>query len=93
MASLQDIAAMKLNAIMGRGSRKDFIDLYFLLKEFSLNEILNFYIDKYSDGSKFLVLKSLVYFEDADLQLQPLMYMDFNWETCKKKIIEAVLRL
>src|SRR5690554_1066799 len=42
MLSKADIAAMKLNAIAGRGSKKDFIDLYFLLKEFSLKEIMNF---------------------------------------------------
>jgi hypothetical protein len=43
MLSIKDIAAMKLNAIAGRGSKKDFIDLYFLLNEFSLEEILSFY--------------------------------------------------
>jgi hypothetical protein len=78
---------------MGRGSKKDFIDLYFLLKEFSISEILNFYTDKYSDGSKFLVLKSLIYFQDADIQPQPQMYKDFNWETCKKTIIAKVIKL
>ncbi len=93
LASLEDIAAMKLNAIMGCGSRKDFIDLFFLLKVFSMSEILKFYTDKYSDDSKFLVLKSLVYFSDADIQPQPQMFKDFSWETCKKTIIEAVLKL
>lgn len=93
LASLEDIAAMKLNAIMGRGSKKDFIDLYFLLQKFSMKEILNFYTDKYTDGSKFLVLKSLVYFTDADGQPQPKMYLDFNWETCKQKIIGEVIKL
>jgi predicted nucleotidyltransferase component of viral defense system len=93
LAFLEDIAAMKLNAIMGRGSKKDFIDLYFLLKKFSLKEIFDFYTDKYTDGSKFLVLKSLVYFTDADVQLQPKMYLDFNWEICKQKIIQEVLKL
>ena len=71
MLSTQDIAAMKLNAIMGRGSKKDFIDLYFLLNEFSMKEILNFYTQKFNDGSIFLVQKSLTYFEDADIQPQP----------------------
>lgn len=93
LASLEDIAAMKLNAIMGRGSKKDFIDLYFLLQKFSMKEILDFYTDKYTDGSKFLVLKSLVYFTDADGQPQPKMYLDFNWEICKQKIIEEVIKL
>lgn len=93
MASKTDIAAMKLNAIAGRGSKKDFIDLYFLLNEFSLSEILSFYDQKFSDGSIFMVQKSLTYFEDADFQLQPKMFLDFDWENCKQKIIEEVLKL
>jgi hypothetical protein len=93
MLSTKDIAAMKLNAIAGRGSKKDFIDLYFLLQEFSLCEILSFYGQKYHDGSLFMVEKSLTYFEDADLQLEPQMYKDFNWETCKKKITAEVIKL
>lgn len=93
LASLEDIAAMKLNAILGRGSRKDFIDLYFLLNEFSLAQILGFYKLKYLDGSEFLVIKSLSYFADADAQPQPKMFKDFDWQICKQKIIEEVLKL
>lgn len=93
MLPTRDIAAMKLNAIAGRGSKKDFIDLFFLLEEFSLKEIFSFYTQKYPDGSVFMVQKSLAYFEDADIQLQPKMFKDFNWETCKQKIIEEVLKL
>lgn len=84
---------MKLNAIAGRGSKKDFIDLYFLLQDFSLKQMLVFYIEKYFDGSEFMVLKSLSYFEEADSQPQPQMFLDFNWEICKQKIIEEVLKL
>ena len=94
MLSKKDIAAMKLNAIAGRGSKKDFIDLHYLLNEFSLREILDFYNQKFSDGSEFMVYKSLSYFEDADYQLNPKMLRnDFDWETCKQKIIEEVLKL
>ena len=93
MLSTKDIAAMKLSAIAGRGSKKDFIDLYFLLEKFSLAEILSFYTQKYHDGSVFMVQKSLTHFEDADLQQQPKMFLDFDWETCKQKIIEEVLKL
>lgn len=89
LLSKKDIAAMKLNAILGRGSKKDFIDLYFLLKEFSLKDMIGFYNQKYSDGSEFLVLKSITYFDEADMQPEPVMYSDFNWELCKDKIIEA----
>jgi len=94
MLSKRDIAAMKLNAIAGRGSKKDFIDLFFLMDEFSLNEMMRFYLQKYSDGSEFMVQKSLTYFEDADEQLNPKMLSkNFNWESCKQKIIAEVLKL
>lgn len=94
MLSKMDIAAMKLNAIAGRGSKKDFVDLYFLLNEFTLKEIIAFYLQKYSDGSEFMVQKSLTYFEDADEQLNPkMLHKSFNWETCKQKIIAEVLKL
>lgn len=91
MPPIKDIAAMKPNAIAGPGSKKDFIDLYFLLNEFSLQDILSFCEKKYCDRSVFIVQKSLTYFEDADSQLQPQMLKDFHWETCKQKIIEEVL--
>lgn len=94
MLTSKDIAAMKLNAIAGRGSKKDFMDLYFLLKEFTLREMLDFYNKKYTDGSEFMVQKSLTYFEDADEQLNPKMLQNnFDWENCKKTIIESVKQL
>lgn len=94
MLSKTDISAMKLNAIAGRGSKKDFIDLYFLLNEFTLKQIIAFYLQKYSDGSEFMVQKSLTYFEDADEQLNPkMLHKSFNWETCKQKLIQEVLKL
>lgn len=94
MLSKKDIAAMKLNAIAGRGSKKDFIDLYYLLNEFSLQEMIDFYLQKYFDGSEFMVVKSLSYFEEANEQPQPqMMKTSFNWETCKQKIIEEVIKL
>lgn len=93
MVSKKDISAMKLNAIAGRGSKKDFIDLYFLLNEFTLREMMDFYRQKYLDGSEFMVYKSLTYFLEADLQPQPKMFSNFNWEDCKQKIVEEVLKL
>lgn len=53
LAGKIDIAAMKLSAITDGGSKKDFIDLFFLLEEFSFEELLNFYVQKYHDGSTF----------------------------------------
>lgn len=84
---------MKLNAIVGRGTKKDFIDLYFLLEEFTLEQMIGFFEKKYHDGSVFMLMKSLIYFSDADVQITPTMFKDFNWEACKKKIIEEVVKL
>lgn len=90
MVSDKDIAAMKLNAIAGRGSRKDFVDLYFLLKKYSLKEIIHFYNQKYTDGSEFMVLKSLNYFEDAENEEMPIMFEEIDWNNIKKTILEAI---
>ena len=90
LASKKDIAAMKLAAITGRGTKKDFIDLFFLLKEYTFVEILNFYKDKYHDGSEFLVLKSLLYFEDAERNEEPKFFKQYNWDEIKKTITTTV---
>jgi len=88
MASKQDIAAMKFNAIAGRGSKKDFIDLYYLLQEFSFEEMFSFYVAKFDDGNPFLVRKSLVYFANADEQTTPEIFESIGWEAIKKGIID-----
>ncbi|MDC8002101.1 nucleotidyl transferase AbiEii/AbiGii toxin family protein [Aequorivita todarodis] len=93
LLSLEDIAAMKLNAISGRGSKKDFIDLYFLLKTFSLKEMIGLYNEKYEDGSQFLVLKSLAYFEDAEKEGMPIMTKPLNWEDVKNTILRETVKL
>jgi len=90
LAGLKDIAAMKIAAITNRGSKKDFIDIYFLLNHFSLEEIINLYLDKYPDASSFLACKSLVYFADADAQVMPKMLIPTTWEDIKSKIIAEV---
>jgi hypothetical protein len=86
LADKKDIAAMKLSAITGRGTKKDFIDLYFLLQYYKLEEILNFYKQKYYDGSTFLVLKSLSYFSDADGDESLKILKPMNWNNVKKFI-------
>ncbi len=83
LASKEDIAAMKLAAITGRGSKKDFVDIYFLLQEFSLQQLFDFYDMKFHDGNRFLVLKSLTYFEDAERDQMPKMLIDVDWKTVK----------
>jgi len=90
LAGIEDIAAMKLAAITGRGSRKDFIDLYFLLQKYNLKEMLGFYRNKYFDGSEYLVLKSLTYFADAENDIEVEMIKDVSWIKIKAYILETV---
>lgn len=90
LASKEDIAAMKLNAIAGRGSKKDFIDLYYLLKIFTLEQMIEFYLQKFPDGSEFMVRKSLSYFEDADNETSPIIFENISWEEIKKSILKAI---
>ena len=78
---------MKLNAISTSGQRiKDFIDIYFLLKRFSLNEMLQLYLEKYEDASLFLVLKSLNYFKDAESDKEPFLFKPVKWSEVKSTI-------
>jgi predicted nucleotidyltransferase component of viral defense system len=92
-ASLSDIAAMKLNAIAGRGSVKDFIDLYVLLEQFTLREMLNFYNEKYQDGSEFMVIKSLTFFDDAENEELPHLFIHTSWAEIKQQILAEIDRL
>lgn len=90
LATPKDIAAMKVNAIAGRGSKKDFIDMYFLLQHFSLSDIISFYEEKYPESSVFRALMSLTYFEDAEEQIMPKMFSETSWDTVKEHIIKTV---
>ena len=87
LANEKDIVALKLAAITGRGSKKDFFDLYFLLIHYSVQELLNFYSKKYNDGSVFMVLKSLTYFDDAEEDADPLQLIPVAWHEKKNNCI------
>jgi hypothetical protein len=93
LASKEDIAAMKLSAITGRGTKKDFVDLYFLLRYFTLSDMMSFYQEKYADGSIFMVLRSLSYFDDAEEDPMPRMLIKSGWEKIKTKITEEIKKI
>ncbi len=86
LADPRDIALMKLAAISGRGSRKDFVDLYTILRGgLSLGQLFSWLPEKYGAGrvNAYHVLKSLTYFEDAEREPMPEMLEPFNWIECK----------
>ena len=90
LASNMDIAAMKVNAIIGRGTKKDFIDVFFLLRHFSFEELLKMYLTKYADGSEYRALLSMSYFADADPQPMPYLFESVDWEIVKYRIRKEV---
>lgn len=95
IASLEDIAAMKIAAICDRGTKRDFIDLYFIVKEkFSVSIILKLYDKKYKKLSNnlYTILKSLHYFVDADQQSVQ-MIKKISWEEVKEFFKKEVKRL
>ena len=94
LADERDIAAMKIDAASSRGSKKDFIDLYFLLEKYSLVELISFFEKKFSDikYNKLHILKSLVYFSDAEAEPMPMMLKEVSWQKVKEKISQEVLK-
>lgn len=92
LADERDIAAMKILAISERGSKKDFIDLFVILRIYSLNDILAFFNEKYKDYNYNMlhILKSLIYFSDADLDPEPVYINLINWSEAKEVIKNVV---
>ena len=93
LLDLPDIAAMKLAAIAGRVRKKDFIDIYFLLKKYSLAQFFEFYNAKYEDGSILMVSRSITYFDDADQDEDLMIFKKTSWQTVKETILKEVRKL
>lgn len=97
LASCEDIAAMKIIAISMRGKRRDFIDICYLLRKFSLDKIMKLTFEKYPTYQPMPILKGLRYFVDAEKEDDlgrgiKVFDKDFVWEKAKKEIIEKVIR-
>lgn len=85
-ASVEEIIALKLNAIAGRGAKKDFWDLYELLNHFSFEQMMSFYQTRYPNNSLMMVIKSVPYFIEADMQPDPICFKKLKWDYIKKEI-------
>jgi hypothetical protein len=94
LLSMQDIAAMKLNAIAASGQRsKDFIDIYYLLEQYEIGEMLSFYKTKYNQQHDTFILKSLIYYKEVDLSDWPVIIKDprLKWAKVKKSLDQKVM--
>lgn len=88
-----DIACMKIDAISTRGKKRDFIDLYLICKKMKpLRELLVLFAKKYKSVkfNDIHILKSLVYFADADSEDGPEMIEKVDWQEIKNFFISQM---
>ena len=91
MLAIKDIAPMKLKAIVQRGSKKDFYDIYFLLDFLSLDQIIDLFKRKFQQHEIFHVIKSLTYFKDAETYANPIVFdKTITWEMVKSSIRKTI---
>lgn len=91
IASVLDIAIMKVVAIGGRGAKKDFFDLYNIIKKcnITVDELVNGLVQKCGNNVNYLnIIMGLSYFEDAEDEVLPNTFVPYNWENIKKFFIE-----
>lgn len=94
VAGLADIAAMKLSAVVGRGFKKDFIDLFFIGRKIGLSEMLHAGERRFRDHPNFLAqaCRALVYFDDAEPEPTPRMRTRVRWDEVKDYFSREVPR-
>ena len=95
LSSPQDITAMKIEAIIGRGTKRDFVDIYYLMRKYSLKQILRFTQKKYSEAFNELnCLQALMYFKDAETlqkdRKRIYLYDNLEWKNIKAGIEQEV---
>ena len=95
VADSRDIGCMKISAIASRGTKRDFVDLYVLAKEYGLKQLLGWFTTKFSktNYSMLHILKSLSYFEEAEQDPMPYMLTSLSWEEVKQFFAREAPRL
>lgn len=91
LASVLDIAVMKIVAIGGRGAKKDFFDLYNILNslDISIVKLAEGLIQKCGDNVNYVnIIMGLSYFEDAENELLPKVFVDYDWDKIKNFFID-----
>ena len=86
LATVEEIGAMKLAAIIGRGTRKDLVDLYYILQQVPIERLFEVAAAKYARVRTFAISATcaLAYFDDAEALPMPLMIDRTSWATMKR---------
>jgi predicted nucleotidyltransferase component of viral defense system len=89
VASVDDIACMKIVAVSQRGEKKDFFDIYEIAKIYELSEIRRMFHEKYKQKEKncYHILKSLFYFDDTEESPNPISLKGITWDEVKNDLL------
>lgn len=92
LASLLDIAAMKLIALTGRARKRDYIDIFYLMKKLPLGEMFKTAKKKYPLFNPYIIKRALTFFDDIMEEEGRIEILDknFSWKKAKEKIFEEV---
>lgn len=95
VAGIKDIAAMKLTAICGRATKRDYIDLFVLQKQFSFETMLSWYEQKFGPlgNNLYVIIKAIGFFDDAEEDSMPQMLIPLSWEEVKHFFSKESMRL
>jgi hypothetical protein len=82
-----DIVAMKVQAMLGRGKKKDFWDIHELLQHYELNQVISWHRQKFPNQMLIIgIPQALLYFLDAEDSDAPVSLKDQTWESVKESI-------
>lgn len=95
LASIADIAAMKLTAISGRATKRDYVDLYTIATKYPIDQMFVWYEQKFGNlgNNLYVLIKALGYFDDAESDEMPLLTAPLSWEDVKQFFLSESLRL
>ena len=91
MVSMEDIVAMKVQAVLGRAKKKDFWDIAELLKHFTVDDFIKFHKQKFATQNLFITVpQAISYFADADDSEDPISLKNQTWESIKGEIQKKI---
>lgn len=95
LASVKDIAAMKLSAISGRATKRDYVDVYVIAQQYSFEEQFSWYDKKFGvlGNNTYTLIKALGFFDDAEIDEMPEMLTPVSWEQVKSFLLAQSQRL
>jgi len=91
MYAAEDIIAMKVQAILGRGKKKDFWDVAELLQHYTVKDFISLHKEKYITQNLYITVpQAITYFDDAEESENPVSLKGQSWDSVKRVIQQKV---